>query len=218
MNPPSYQTRRATLEDLNCLRLLWGAEQLPALELEKHFTQFQVAQAEDGTLAGALGLHIIGTHGRLHSEAFRDFALADTLRPLLWERLQVVARNFGLTRLWTQESTAFWREHGFLGATPEFLEKLPAGFGRPEGDWFTLKLKDEVLSGLTQEQEFALFREAAREETEKVFRQARTMKWIATFVAVVFVILVAVAGWYVVRSLNYKKTHGTLPTLPAKNR
>ena len=218
MNPPSYQTRRATLEDLNGLRLLWSAEQLPALELEKHFTQFQVAQDEDGTLAGALGLHIIGTHGRLHSEAFRDFAMADTLRPLLWERLQVVARNFGLTRLWTREGTAFWREHGFMAATPEFLGKLPAGFGKPENDWTTLKLKDEVLSGLTQEQEFALFREAARAETEKAFRQARTMKWIATVVAVVFFILVTVAMVFVVRSLNYKRTHGSLPALPAKKK
>ncbi len=210
--------RRATLEDLNGLRLLWRAEQLSALELEKHFTQFQVAQAEGGTLAGALGLHVIGTHGRIHSEAFRDFALADTLRPLLWQRLQVVARNFGLTRLWTQESPAFWRENGFATSAPELLEKLPPGFGKAEGDWITLKLKDEVLSGLTQEQEFALFKEAAQAETEKAFRQARTMKLVATFVAVVFVVLVAVAGVYVVRYLNYQKTHGAPPALPAKKK
>lgn len=218
MNPPSYQTRRATLEDLNGLRLLWHAEQLSALELEKHFTQFQVAQAEDGALAGALGLHIIGTHGRFHSEAFRDFALADTLRPLLWERIQTVARNFGLTRLWTQESAAFWREHGFTAATPELLEKLPSGFGQPESDWITLKLKDEVFSGLTQEQEFALFREAARGETEKAFRQARTMKWIATVVAVMFAVLASVMGMYMFRYSNYQKNHGGPPGMPARHR
>jgi N-acetylglutamate synthase-like GNAT family acetyltransferase len=211
MNPPSYQTRRATLEDLNGLRLLWRAEQLATLELEKHFTQFQVAQAAEGTLAGALGLHIVGTQGRIHSEAFRDFALADTLRPLLWQRLQGVARNFGLTRLWTQEGTAFWREQGFTAAPADLLEKLPTAFVQSNGEWATLKLKDEVLSGLTQEQEFALFREAAREETEKAFRQARTLKWVAVVVAVLFAILSAVVGFYMMRYINYQKTHGGPP-------
>ena len=215
MNPPGYQTRRATLEDLNGLRLLWRAEQLSGLELEKQFTQFQVAQAEDGTLVGALGLQIVGTHGRLHSEAYRDFALADTLRPLLWERLQVVARNFGLTRLWTQESTAFWREHGFTAANPELLEKLPAGFGQPQSDWTTLKLKDELLAGLTQEQEFALFKEAAQAETEKAFRQARTMKLVTTIVAVLFAILATVMGFYMKRYYDYQRNHGARPVLPS---
>ena len=218
MNPRSYQTRRATLEDLNGLRQLWRAEQISSRDLEKHFTQFQVAQAEDGTLAGALGLHIVGTHGRLHSEAFRDFALADTLRSLLWQRAQSVARNFGLTRLWTQEGTPFWREQGFTPAAPELLEKLPVGFARPGVDWITLKLKDEVLSGLTQEQEFALFKEAAREETEKAFRQARTLKLAATIMAVLFAILAAVVGFYMMRYYNYQKTHGPTQGMPGRYR
>lgn len=211
MNPTSYQTRRATLDDLNSLRLLWHAEQLAPLELEKHFTQFQVVQAADGTLAGALGLHITGTQGRLHSEAFRDFALADTLRPLLWQRLQGVARNFGLTRLWTRDNTVFWREQGFTVAPTELLEKLPAVFGQPGGEWATLKLKDEVFSGLTQEQEFALFREAAREETEKAFRQARKLKGLAIVVAALFALLAAVVGFYMMRYISYQKTHGGPP-------
>ena len=132
-------------------------------------------------------------------------------RTMKTSRCLGVARNFGLTRLWTQDNTVFWREQGFTIAPTDLLDKLPAAFGQPGGEWATLKLKDEVLSGLTQEQEFALFREAAREETEKAFRQARTLKGLAIVVAVLFALLAAVVGFYMMRYISYQKTHGGPP-------
>ena len=79
----SYRTRRATVDDLAQLAELWQAAHLPAAELEKQFTDFQVAEDEQGKLAAAIGLHIEGGHGRVHSETFADFALTDALRPAL---------------------------------------------------------------------------------------------------------------------------------------
>src|SRR5437773_781501 len=108
MSQPEYRVRRATLDDVKTLSALWQTMRFPSGELEKRVTEFQVAESTDGKLLGALGLQIAGRQGRLHSEAFSDFALADTLRPLLWERLQAVASNHGLVRLWTQERTPFW--------------------------------------------------------------------------------------------------------------
>lgn len=197
MEPRQHQARRATIDDLEGLRSLWQVEHLPALQLEKRFTEFQIALAPDGKMVGALALEISGLQGRLHSEVFSDFSLVDTLRPMLWERIQSVARNRGLTRLWTQETTPFWREQGFGGAPADVMEKFPAAFGSPGALWLTLKLKDELLAGLTSDQEFALFKEAAQESTQKAMRQARVLKGVATVVAIIFAIVTCIAmmGW-----------------------
>src|SRR5437762_8547707 len=82
-----YQLRRATLDDVPQLMELWKSFGFPVADLSKHVTEFQVAQTPEGKLVGALGLQIAERHGRVHSEAFGDFALADQLRPLLWDRI-----------------------------------------------------------------------------------------------------------------------------------
>jgi N-acetylglutamate synthase-like GNAT family acetyltransferase len=204
MDSPALQTRRATLDDLAALRRLWQAEHLPALQLDKRFVDFQVAQAADGRLLGALALQVDGLHGRIYGEAFADFSQAEALRPLLWERIQTVARNRGLVRLWTLEAVPFWRERGFDTAKDDLREKLPPAFGDKQAAWLTLKLKEELLAGLTPEQEFALFKDAAKAESNEMMRQARVLKGIAAVVAVIFLILVIVGGIYLVRYQRLK--------------
>lgn len=192
--PPPFLARRAMLEDLDQLRPLWAVEQLAGMQLEKTFTDFQVVESADGRIVAALALQVDGKHGCLHSEAFEDFGQTGLLRPLLWERIQNVARNRGLVRLWTQESAPFWREQGMESPPFEVLEKLPPTFDTGKPGWLTLKLKDEVLAGLSPEQEFALFQQAAREDTERLKQQAKMMKLVATVVAVLFFLLVVVGG------------------------
>jgi N-acetylglutamate synthase-like GNAT family acetyltransferase len=116
MYPSSYQVRRATLDDLGQLTGLWRAMNFPAEELARAVTEFQVAQDADGRLVGAIGLQIAQRQGRIHSESFEDFSLADTLRPMLWERLHAVATNHGLLRLWTHEGAPFWHHCGLRPA------------------------------------------------------------------------------------------------------
>src|SRR5262245_20819344 len=103
MSSSQFLVRRATLDDLSQLVALWESMQFPALELSKHITEFQVAVDHAGTLLGALGFQIAERQGRVHHEAFADFTWADELRPMLWDRLQSVALNHGLLRVWTQE-------------------------------------------------------------------------------------------------------------------
>lgn len=218
MASQQYQARRATVDDLEGLRRLWRIEHLPALELEKRFTEFQVALGMDGQLIGALALEVNGRQGRLHSEVFCDFGLVNILRPLLWDRIQSVSRNRGLTRLWTLETTPFWREQGFEAPSGEALEQLPAAFGDPAAAWSALKLKDELLAGLTPDQEFALFKDAAKESTEQAMRQARVLKQIATVVAILFGILVIGFMLGLMRFVTAEKSgHGPGPT-PARRR
>ena len=193
MSPSTHRVRRATLDDMANLSALWRSMQLPVQELEKRLTEFQVAESHDGKLLGAVGLQIARREGRVHSEAFADFSVADQVRPLLWERMQSLAINHGLVRLWTQEQALFWKHCGLHPATPEALQKLPPAWQSSPDEWLTLQLKDEIAAALSTDKEFAMFMEAEKQRTEKAFRQARVIKHVATLVAVLLAIFVFAA-------------------------
>ena len=190
-----YRVRRATLDDIGQLTALWESMQYPTQELAKRVTEFQVAEDADGTVLGGVGLQIAERQGLIHSEAFGDFALADPLRQLLWDRINSVATNQGLLRLWTQEGAPFWNHSGLVKAEAEALEKLPAAWRGPTSPWLTLKLRDDVETVMSADKEFAVFMQSEKQRTEQVFQRARTMKNIATLVA--FALLVVIIAWAV---------------------
>jgi N-acetylglutamate synthase-like GNAT family acetyltransferase len=203
MTAPQFQARRATLDDLPALRPLWEAERLDALALEKRLTEFQVACDEAGRVVAAIGMQRDLQHGLLHSEVFADFALADTLRPLLWERLRTVGRNHALARMWTRETTQFWRKLGFDPPDGELLAKLPAAFGGAEaGPLFTLKVRDDPFADMTPEQEEVMLKQHLRADTEKMLQQARSLRTFAYAASVVFIIVLAICGYYLMRYKN----------------
>lgn len=212
MTAPQFQARRATLDDLPALHPLWAAERLDALALEKRLTEFQVVCDEAGRVVGAVAMQRHQQQGLLHSEVFADFALADTLRPLLWERLRNVGRNYALARMWTRESSQFWRGLGFDPPDEEQLAKFPAVFGEPDaGPLFTLKVRDDPFADMTAEQEEALLKQHLRADTEKMLQQARTLRMFAYIASVVFIIVLAICGYYLLR---YKKRQN----LPVEDR
>ena len=188
-----YRVRRATLDDIGQLTALWESMNYPTTDLARRVTEFQVAESLDGTVLGALGLQIAERQGRVHSEAFGDFALAEQLRPLLWDRVQAVATNHGLLRLWTQEQAPFWNHCGLLKPNAETLEKLPALWRGPSSAWLTLKLRDDVDTIVSADKEFAVFMQSEKQRTEQVFRRARALKTFATVVA--FGLLILVVAW-----------------------
>jgi N-acetylglutamate synthase-like GNAT family acetyltransferase len=185
-----YQVRRATLDDVGQLTALWESMQYPTQELAKRITEFQVAVAADGTVLGGVGLQIAERQGLVHSEAFGDFALADPLRQLLWDRVQAVATNQGLLRLWTQEQAPFWNHCGLVKADAESLQNLPASWRGSSSPWLTLKLREDVETVISADQQFALFMQSEKQRTEQVFQRARTIKTIATLIALGLLIAV----------------------------
>jgi len=196
----TFTTRRATTDDLGALVALWQTAQLPVLELEKHFTEFQVAIDQNGRLSAAIGMQVIGHEGRIHSEAYIDFAETDSIRPLLWQRLQTLAHNLGLFRLWTIEPAPYWKkEVGFVDADSAKLEKLPTAFGSRDQEWMTLQLKEETAAPEHLEKEFAMFKEAQRAETERMFQQAKMLKILATLLAALLLFFVVAGGIYLLR-------------------
>jgi N-acetylglutamate synthase-like GNAT family acetyltransferase len=176
----TYRVRRATLDDLPALQGLWESMQLPAAELEKRLTEFQVVEASDGQIAGAIGIQILRQHACLHSESFTDFGVSDQIRPLLLQRIQSLAANHGVFRLWTTDRTPFWVQQGFKPAADAILVKLPVEWKRDEPqNWLTLQLKDEEAL-VSLEKELALFKETERRSTARTLERARLIKTIVT--------------------------------------
>jgi N-acetylglutamate synthase-like GNAT family acetyltransferase len=174
---PRHQARRATLEDLPALRSLWHNARLPADEMEKRFTEFQVVPGPDGTILGAVGLQMLKQNGYIHSETFSDPSLATQLRPLLWHRMLTVAKNTGLMRLWTLPTAHFYREQGFTDVDAALKAKVPEEFGNPGADWISLKLKDDAV--ISAEREFEIFAMAQREESQRMITQAKSLRLMA---------------------------------------
>ena len=171
----------------------------PADELEKRLTEFQVIEAADGQIVGAIGVQIIGQHALLHSEGYMDFAVADAARQLFWERIQTITAHHGVFRLWTQENSPFWVRWGFQPANAETLERLPDEWKPSEGKWLTIQLKNEEAIA-TLEKELALFRESEKKRTAQTLDQARTMTTTITIIAfVVGIVLIGVAIYLFVR-------------------
>ncbi len=193
MDSPLRIVRRANVDDLPALKLLWERARLQVLDLEKHLTEFQLVATPGCDLIGVLALHVEGKQGRMHSEAFTHPDEADEARPFLWERIQNLARNHGLTRLWTLEASPFWHQAGFVEADSHLLEKLPASFGDRRSRWVTLALRDDNAQVLSIEKEFELFQQTQRVNTEQVFARARRLKAIAYLLTLV-VGTIALAG------------------------
>src|SRR5271156_746343 len=139
MSSPKLRVRRATLDDLNAIKALWLSMRLPADELEKRLTEFQIAETGAGQLIGAIGIQIIRQHTLLHSEGYADFGFADAARRLFWEKVQTLAANHGVFRLWPQERSPFWKSFGFQPPNAEILARLPAEWKNEfDGGWLTL--------------------------------------------------------------------------------
>jgi len=208
MNQPGLRIRRATTDDLPGLKALWRSMLLPADELEKRLTEFQVVEAADGKLLGAIGMQIAGRHARLHSESYLDFAQADAARQSFWERLQTLASNHGVFRLWTQESSPFWSRLGFRSAMANKLSDLPSEWQQARGEWFTLQLKDEEKIANALGKDFAAFMSAERRNTERTYEQARTLKTIITVIGFTIGILgFILAGYLLVHRNPFSSGH-----------
>jgi N-acetylglutamate synthase-like GNAT family acetyltransferase len=199
MSSRKYSIRRATLDDMGQLTALWQSMNFPVEDLAKRLTEFQVAHDAEGHVFGAVGLQLAQRQGLIHSEGFTDFGLSDHLRPLIWERLQSIAANHGLVRLWTQEAAPFWGRCGLHKPDEEASGKLPPIWRERPGAWLTLKLKEEVEEVISAEKEFALFMESEKQRSHRALQQARVLKVVATVIALGLFLLIGAALFILVR-------------------
>ncbi len=196
MNVAEYRARRATIEDLPTLLALWQTMQFPAGELDRRLTEFQVVAHDSGTVVGAVGLQLAGKNGLIHSEAFTDFGLADQLRPLLWERLKMVAANHGTVRVWTRETAPFWSQTGLAKPDEEALTKLPPAWKDQPGELLVLKLREDVEEALSADKEFSLYVQAERENTRATLDTAKVLNKVAMALGILLAVGVIIALIY----------------------
>jgi N-acetylglutamate synthase-like GNAT family acetyltransferase len=183
MNPqPGLRVRRATLDDLVALRAIWLSMRLPADELEKRLKEFQVVEDGEGNVLGAVAIQFSKQHALLYGEAFSDFSVADSARQLFWQRFEALAANHGIFRIWTQETSPFWKHWGFQPANAEILSRLPDEWKTSEGQWLTLELKNEEAVTSALETKFAGFMDTEKKQTALVAEKARTLNHIITVI------------------------------------
>jgi N-acetylglutamate synthase-like GNAT family acetyltransferase len=178
----NLRIRRATVEDLAALRGIWDSMRLPANELEKRLNEFQVAEDSAGNVLGVIGIHCSGQYALLYGEGYSDFSVADTAREMFWERVQILAANHGVFRIWTTESSPFWTRWGFQPANPELLSRVPEQWNTPDAHWLTLQLKDEDAVAEALNTKFAGFMDSEKQQTERVRDRAKTLRTIITVV------------------------------------
>ncbi|HEY1662818.1 MAG TPA: hypothetical protein VGI03_10405 [Verrucomicrobiae bacterium] len=168
--------RRATVEDLVALRAIWASMRLPADELEKRLNEFQVAEGPEGTVVGAIGIQCSGQYALLYGEGFSDFSVADAARELFWDRLQTLAANHGVFRIWTTESSPFWTRWGFQPANAELLARLPEAWKATGSPWLTFQLKDEDAVAEALSTKFAGLMDSEKAQTARVHERAKILR------------------------------------------
>lgn len=152
-------------------------------ELEKRLTEFQIVVDAKGTFLGAIGFLISNQHALLHDEGFTDFSIADLARDLFWLRIQVLASNHGVFRLWTQERSPFWKNFGFRPPDAETLARLPAEWKNEfSGAWLTLQLKDEAAIAAALGTNLAGLMDAERAQTERTRERAQVLRTAITVI------------------------------------
>ena len=170
--------RKATLDDLPALHALWQRAGLPWSELERFVTEFQVVPGDDGLLQGAVGLQIDGSEALLHSEAIFPGTDADEIRAASWTRMQIVARNQGVARLWTLEDAPFWKAT-FVRADPAAVQGLQAAFRDPEADWLVFQLVDPVRAQKLVDERLALWEANRHADSDELLNKINLIRTLA---------------------------------------
>ncbi len=199
MNYEDLRGRRATSDDVPALQDMWRRTGIASADLEPRFTEFQVIEDPLGGLVAAVGIRLLGKDAMMHTETIPDFGSADAVRPVMWDRVQALANNNGIVRVWTQETAAFWRQLEFSTATAEDLAKLPAPFRTGEGPWLLRVLRDEDLIKRA-EQELAMFHQEEKARIDGMKSQGKVWQWIATAIAITLFVFVVVGAVRLLKS------------------
>lgn len=195
-----FRARRANVEDLPALQALWQHADLPWDQLDRFVTEFLVVPGTtDGTLLAAIGLQIDGQEALMHSEALLPQEDPESLRQALWQRLQIVARNHGVTRIWTLEDDPFW-QGVFSRADLSAVQQLKAAFADPGASWWTFQLVDPAKAQRLIDERIAVW-EAARQsdKTELAATIQKFQKFAYVVFGLVLVMMVVMVLYVVVR-------------------
>jgi N-acetylglutamate synthase-like GNAT family acetyltransferase len=194
-----FTARRASVEDLPALQELWQAAGLPWDQLDGFLNEFQLVTDENGVIAGGIGLLIEGSQALLHTEAVGAEVDADAVRATLWRRVQLIARNQGVQRIWTQEDADYWTASGFVTAAPPPDGRPRPSFLDPTATWLAFDLVDPARAqGMITEQ-LALLEAARMQESAELEKRIKSFRLAAILVAGA---VIAVCLWLLYRVMQ----------------
>lgn len=208
MSSAQLEARRATLDDLSGLRQLWQDSGVSDRSLEKRLTEFQIVEDFTDNIVACAGFQIAARQGFVDYFLCQNPEFRDSAQLLLWERIQALAQNHGLVRLWTQESGVFWSNQGFSEADDTLRSKIPSKFGESPEKWKTLQLRDESVNSLSWEQHLALLQQSQKKIARKTAERIRIARWFAGFVALVVLFAMIWLAW---KMVNHVMVPGSAP-------
>lgn len=181
MEPAPLESRRATIEDLGALEILWSQSALPATELGKFLTEFHVVTDSDGQILHAIGLLVEGDQALLHSEALSapQSIEPDACRAAAWKRLRILARNQGISRIWTQEDAEYWQVSGYQPISESQLPAELPSFVPREAGWWMHQSPDAAQADLMVQREFALWKTQREQESQSFQQRVKAFRAVA---------------------------------------
>ena len=195
--PSAFYARRANVDDLPALHALWQRAGLPWDQLERFLTEFLVVADEHGSLVAAIGLNAEGDHGLVHSEAVLPHDDAPAIRAALWQRIQIVARNHGVARVWTLEDDDFWKSL-FQPASAAEVANLKATFADPSASWRTFLLSDPARAQWLLDERLALWDAHRQADAEHFSNTIARVRQVAFIVAGAVILMMVLMVAYVV--------------------
>ncbi len=195
METSDLTARRATLEDIPALKGLWLNAGLPWEQLESFITEFIVVPGADQQLLAAIGLMIEFDDALLHSEALAMETDADNLRASLWQRIQIMTRNQGVHRIWTQEDADYWRTCGFIARSVQEEQAESPSFLQATEGWTLVKLLDTDRAKALAEEQMGIWQATRSEENAALQRKIKKFRTIAFLMFSVALLLTSIFLW-----------------------
>lgn len=200
MSLTGFKVRRVSVDDLQDLRALWRAAGIYSLELEKRFTEFQIVVNDEAQVVAAFGVEIKNKDAHIHSDAYADTDARSDIREVVWKRVQTLAENHGLIRLWSAMDD-FWRNVGFEEPDKKVKDRGGDLFGSTMERRLTLQLREDEDIQLLAETQFELFQKSSVAERERIMEQGKRYRNIAMVIASFIMLGIMVAAMIFV-SLN----------------
>lgn len=197
MNISKFNLRRVDVDDLDDLRALWRTAGVYSLELEKRFTEFQIVVNDRAQIVAAFGVEIRGKDAHIHTEVYADPDAQAELRELVWRRVQTLAENHGLVRLWSSADD-FWRKVGFVEPNKKVRDRGGQLFETTMERRLTLQLRDEAQLQLLAETQFEMFQQSSVAERERILEQGKRYRNIAIAIAGILMIGIMIAATFFV--------------------
>lgn len=177
-----FKIRRAHIVDLTELRPLWRTAGIYSLELEKRFTEFQIVVNEDAQVVAAFAIEIKTKEAHIHSDAYADSDDNPAIREAVWKRIQSLAENHGLIRLWANKDE-FWSGIGFEEPNKKELARGVELFGSTMTRRLMMRLREEEDIQKLAEAQFELFQQSSVAERERIMEQGKKYRNIAIAIA-----------------------------------